>query len=58
MVGCKSRCMCIIFEQRHMGSVALMGPVSTEVAEGGTVPAPPPDVVELWELLASLKSLG
>lgn len=27
-VGCISRCICMIFEQRHMGRVALMGPAS------------------------------
>lgn len=58
MVGCRSRCMCMILEQRHMGRVALMGPVSAEVAEGGAAAGAPPDVVELWELLASLNSLG
>lgn len=30
-VGCISLCNCIIFEQRHMGSVALMEPVSLPV---------------------------
>jgi len=39
-VGCKSLCMCMIREQRHIGAVALMGPAPSAPADGPAGPLP------------------